>query len=85
MLKKNSLTRKGSLSSTREIWHETRCTFLSALMLSGLLVFSVAIVKFASRGDDQFVIVGTVKDLILNPRSCSGGYLHVYQITNGGE
>ena len=47
--------------------------------------FSVAIVKFAARGDEQFVIVGTVKDLILNPRSCSGGYLHVYQIANGGK
>ena len=45
----------------------------------------MAIVKFASRGDEQFVIVGTVKDLILNPRSCSGGYLHVYQLANSGR
>ena len=41
--------------------------------------------KFASRSEDQFVIVGTVKDLVLSPRSCSGGYLHVYQLMNNGE
>ena len=46
---------------------------------------SVCILKFACRGEDTFVIVGTVKDLILNPRSCSGGYLHVYQLVNNGE
>lgn len=47
--------------------------------------YSVCILKFSCRGDDTFVIVGTVKDLILNPRSCSGGYLHVYQLVNNGE
>lgn len=47
--------------------------------------FSIALVKFASKGDDQFVLVGTVKSLVLNPRSCAGGYIHVYQLLEGGE
>ncbi|XP_074644658.1 splicing factor 3B subunit 3 [Tubulanus polymorphus] len=46
---------------------------------------SIALVKFANRGDDQFVIIGTVKDLVLNPRHCPGGYLYVYQLINTGE
>ena len=46
---------------------------------------SIALVKFANRGDEQFVVVGTVKDLVLNPRSCSGGFLYVYQIIESGE
>lgn len=45
--------------------------------------FSIALVKFASRPDDQFVVVGTVRDLILNPRSLTGGSVHVYQLVNG--
>lgn len=44
---------------------------------------SIALVKFASRPDDQFVVVGTVRDLILNPRSLTGGSVHVYQLVNG--
>ena len=41
--------------------------------------------KFANRGDDTFVLIGTVKDLVLNPRSAAVGYLHVYQLANSGE
>jgi len=40
-------------------------------------------VKFSSRPDDQFVVVGTVRDLILNPRSLTGGSIHVYLLVNG--
>ena len=47
--------------------------------------YSVALTKFASRGEDQFVIVGTVKDLVLSPRTSAGGYLYTYQLINGGE
>ena len=46
---------------------------------------SVALVKFANRGDDQFVLVGTIKDMVLNPRSFTAGYIHTYQLTAGGE
>lgn len=35
------------------------------------------------RPDDHFVVVGTVRDLILNPRSLTGGSVHVYQLING--
>ena len=46
---------------------------------------SVALVKFANHGDEQFILVGTVKDLVLNPRVSSGGFLHVYKIIEEGE
>lgn len=41
--------------------------------------------KFANRGDTAYVLVGTVKDLVLNPRSCSGGFVHVYEVSEDGE
>jgi splicing factor 3B subunit 3 len=44
---------------------------------------SIALVKFASRGDEQFVLVGTVKSLVLSPRSCAGGFIHCYQLAGG--
>ena len=46
---------------------------------------SIALVKFANRGDDEFILVGTVQELMLNPRSCSAGFIHVYQLTENGE
>lgn len=48
-------------------------------------VDSIALVKFAGRGDEQFVLVGTVKDLVLSPRSSNGGFIHVYQVVDSGE
>ncbi|XP_035678338.1 splicing factor 3B subunit 3 [Branchiostoma floridae] len=47
--------------------------------------FSIAICKFANRGEDTFVVVGTAKDMTMNPRTCSGGFLHTYQLVNNGE
>ncbi|KAK2157142.1 hypothetical protein NP493_1904g00008 [Ridgeia piscesae] len=47
--------------------------------------YSIALVKFASRGDDEFVLVGTVQELMLNPRSCSAGFIYVYQLMENGE
>lgn len=38
--------------------------------------------KFAGQGEQQFVLVGVGKDLILNPRSHSGGSIHCYKILN---
>ena len=40
--------------------------------------------KFANRGDDQFVLVGTAKSLVLSPRSCAGGFIHCYQLEGTG-
>ncbi|XP_071959177.1 splicing factor 3B subunit 3-like isoform X1 [Antedon mediterranea] len=46
---------------------------------------SLAVCKFNSRGeDDLFLVVGTAKDMTLSPRTCSGGFLHTYQITENG-
>lgn len=41
---------------------------------------SIALVKFSSRPDDTFLIVGISKDLVLNPRSVNGGELLTYQV-----
>jgi splicing factor 3B subunit 3 len=45
----------------------------------------VAIVRFANHNDEAFVLVGTVKDLVLSPRSCSGGYILCFRFTNNYE
>ena len=47
------------------------------------MYFSIAIVKFSNSPDDTFVIVGVVKDLTLNPRSMTGGYLYTYKLVEG--
>jgi len=41
-------------------------------------------VKFAGR-DDQFVVVGTVKDLQLRPRTMTCGYLVLYKLSHTGD
>lgn len=45
---------------------------------------SIALVKFAGR-DDQYVVVGTVKDLQLRPRSLTCGYLVLYKLSHTGD
>lgn len=45
---------------------------------------SIALVKFANKGDDQFVLVGVSRDLVLNPRSLSGGFVYTYLLVNQG-
>lgn len=48
--------------------------------------FSIALCKFASRPANQwFLLVGVAKDLKLNPRSCSGGFIYTYQLADAGE
>jgi len=47
-------------------------------------VHSIALVKFAGR-DDQYVVVGTVKDLQLRPRSLTCGYLVLYKLAQTGD
>ncbi|KAG0170726.1 Splicing factor 3B subunit 3 [Apophysomyces sp. BC1034] len=47
--------------------------------------FSVAMVQFRTNvhsvdSQEQFVVVGTGKDVVLQPRSCSTGFLRVYRI-----
>lgn len=48
--------------------------------------FSIALVKFSSRPASQlFLLVGVAKDLKLNPRSCSAGFIYTYQLFENGE
>lgn len=42
-------------------------------------IFSLAIVKFANQGDQQFLIVGVAKEYQLNPRISNGGFLYTYK------
>lgn len=49
------------------------------------LYYSIALIKFASRPDNVYVLVGISKDLVLNPRSLSAGYVYTYELTNSGE
>ena len=41
---------------------------------------SIALVRFANRLDEPLLVVGTVKDLVLQPRGCSGGALRTYRL-----
>ena len=41
---------------------------------------SIATVKFHDRGGEALVLVGTVKDMTLHPRSCSTGCVHVFRL-----
>jgi len=44
---------------------------------------SIGLCKFSGQGEQSFVLVGTGRELGLNPRSHSGGIIHCYKITNG--
>ena len=47
--------------------------------------FSLAVCQFSARGEnDWYVVVGTAKDLVLTPRSCSSGSLIVFRISPEG-
>ncbi len=46
---------------------------------------SVAIVPFASQEGESFLIVGTGKDMVLNPRQFTEGYIHVYRFHEDGR
>ena len=46
---------------------------------------SICIVKFASRPDEQFLLVGVVKDLVLVPKQNSGGFVYVYKLSETGD
>lgn len=46
---------------------------------------SAAVVSFASQDGESFLIVGTGKDMVLNPRQFSEGYIHVYRFHDNGR
>ena len=59
--------------------------FWTCVQATSQLSFSVCICNFTSRPDDTYVIVGVAKDMSLNPRSCSTGYLHAYKIVDESD
>jgi len=46
---------------------------------------SVAVVSFASQDGESFLVVGTGKDMVLNPRKFTEGYIHVYRFQDDGK
>ena len=46
---------------------------------------SAAVVPFASQDGESFLVVGTGKDMVLNPRQFSEGYIHVYRFHDDGR
>ena len=63
---------------------EKRAADSLSLSLS-LTCCSVAICRFANGGDDWYVLVGVARDMILNPRSTSGGFIYTYRLAGGGD
>jgi splicing factor 3B subunit 3 len=48
-------------------------------------VVSGAIISFASQDNESFLVVGTGKDMIVNPRQFTEGYIHVYRFHENGR
>ncbi|KAL2869807.1 DDB1/RSE1 family protein [Aspergillus lucknowensis] len=46
---------------------------------------SVAAVPFTSQDDETFLVVGTAKDMTVNPPSSAGGYIHIYRFQEDGK
>ncbi|OJD22260.1 pre-mRNA-splicing factor rse1 [Blastomyces percursus] len=46
---------------------------------------SVAAVTFSSQDDETFLVVGTGKDMVVNPRSSSAGFIYVYRFQEEGK
>ncbi|KKK13683.1 hypothetical protein P175DRAFT_0503964 [Aspergillus ochraceoroseus IBT 24754] len=46
---------------------------------------SIAAVPFTSQDDETFLVVGTAKDLTVNPPSSAGGYIHIYRFQEDGR
>ncbi|KAK3692733.1 Pre-mRNA-splicing factor rse-1 [Podospora appendiculata] len=46
---------------------------------------SAAVVSFASQEGESFLVVGTGKDMVLNPRTFTEGYIHVYRFHEDGR
>lgn len=48
--------------------------------------FSIGLVKFSARpANQQFLLVGVAKDLVLNPRSCKSGFIYTYLVVDNDE
>lgn len=45
--------------------------------------FSMCVCRFASKGDEPFVVIGTAKNLKIHPRSCNQGFISVFRFVEG--
>ncbi|KAK4106551.1 hypothetical protein N658DRAFT_414786 [Parathielavia hyrcaniae] len=46
---------------------------------------SAVVVPFSSQDGESFLVVGTGKDMVLNPRQFTEGYIHVYRFHDDGR
>lgn len=46
---------------------------------------SIATVAFSSQDGETFLVVGTGKDMVVSPRSSTGGFIHVYRFQEEGK
>ena len=46
---------------------------------------SIATVSFSSQDDETFLVVGTGKDIVVNPRSFTAGFIYVYRFLEDGK
>ncbi|KAJ5884705.1 Pre-mRNA-splicing factor rse1 [Penicillium taxi] len=46
---------------------------------------SVTIAPFPSQGNEQFLVVGTGKNMSTSPPSSGGGFIHIYRMLNNGR
>ena len=46
---------------------------------------SVATVPFSSQDDETFLVVGTGQDMVVSPRSCTAGFIHIYRFQEEGR
>ncbi|KAL4779714.1 CPSF A subunit region-domain-containing protein [Aspergillus varians] len=46
---------------------------------------SIAAVPFTSQDDETFLVVGTAKDMTVNPPSSAEGYIHIYRFQEDGK
>ncbi len=44
--------------------------------------FSLCLMELEGRGDELFLVVGCVKDLVHAPRRHAGGRIHLFRFTN---
>ena len=69
-------------SCVRVIDPSTRQTLSVVELSENEAAISVAAVALRERGGEIFIIVGTVKDMTLHPRTCAAGFIHAYKFTN---
>ena len=63
----------------------TKSTIFTLELEDNECATSIAIAPFSGQDDEAFLLVGTAKDLVVNPRSHGGGFLHVYRFHDDGK